>query len=106
MSEVEKRVAADKLTGSGAPNVPWAMGSVCNRAAEPIKKRVFDVAVKMAPKVEDRWRRRSWIDLFRSCDASRAAEALKPYLTDNDEDVAENAKTESERALEQLKQPQ
>ncbi len=103
VSEIEKRAAADKLGALG--NISYKLSSVCYRSENPeaLKKRVFDLAVKQAGKGDDSWRRRSLLDLFRSCDLARATDALKPYLTDKDKDVAEEAKSETARVDEELK---
>lgn len=97
MKELEKRTADPAKAGAkDSLDLTSALGSLCWRGSDedPIKKRAFDVVLKVAPKTEDVWRRRRSLDLFARCDKARAKEALTPYLKDPEKDVVENAKEE------------
>ncbi len=105
IAEIEKRAAnLEKLVGRDGLDVRNALSSLCWRSTTPkdVHKRAFDVAAKVAPKLEDPWRKRSFLWLFRSCDASRAKEALTPFLKDKEKEVAEEAKSEIKRTEEEL----
>jgi hypothetical protein len=105
MTEIEKRAKDPaKLGAKDAPNLSSPLSQLCWRSATPenIKKRAFDVAVKVAPKVEDNWRQRSWMNLLRRCDPARAKAALTPYLKSKDKDTVEEAKRELESLEEEL----
>lgn len=105
VAEVEKRTKdVKKAAGSEGIDLRGPLSGVCwGNASEDLKKRVFAIAVKMAPATEDSWRRRSWLGLFRNCDVKRAKDALTPFLKDKDKDVADEAKEEIQRVEEELK---
>jgi hypothetical protein len=104
LTEIEKRVkAAQPDTKLG--NFQSAVSSVCwgFRTPEALKKRAFDVAVKVAPKISEEWEQRSFIRLFRMCDVKRAKEALTPFLKSSYPDTAKEVKEELARVEEELK---
>lgn len=107
IAEIEKRseVEASVLNDRNNPDFASSLGSLCWRqsTAEPVKQRAFDIAVKVTPKIEDTWRKRTYVGLFRYCDVKRAKDALAPYLKDKDKEIAEHAKDEVTAVEEQLK---
>jgi len=107
IAEVEKRATdPDRFASSDLAGISWSLSSICWRGnvGDDVKKRVFDVAKKVTPKLSDTWRKRSWIDLFRRCDLARDKEALQPFAKDKEKDVADRAKEELKRVDEELKQ--
>ncbi len=106
VAEIEKRTAdAAAAAAEGAPDYSDPLSSICWRdsTSEELKKRAFDIANKVAPKVNDAWRRRSYLYAFRNCDVKRAKTALAPYLKDKDKDIAKTATDETKRVEEELK---
>ncbi len=106
VAEAEKRAAdPKKLLGNDGLDLRSPLSSICWRgtATDDLKKRVFDIAVKVTPLVDDAWRKRSWLDLFRNCDPKRAKDVLPTYVKDKDKDVAKEAKEELKRAEEEAK---
>jgi hypothetical protein len=106
VAEIEKRTAdAASAAADGAPDYSDPLSSICWRDStpEPLKKRAFDVASKVAPKVNDEWKRRSYLYVFRNCDEQRAKAALAPFLKDKDKDVVRVATDETKRVEEELK---
>ncbi|NUO48299.1 MAG: hypothetical protein HOV80_05515 [Polyangiaceae bacterium] len=53
--------------------------------------------------MNDSWRRRSYVYLFRNCDEKRAKTALAQFTKDKDKDVAKTANDETKRVEEALK---
>ena len=105
VAEIEKRAKDPaKLATRDAPSLSSPLMSICWRSqmGDDLKKRAFDVAVKVLPKVEDQWRKSMWLSLLRSCDLTRAKAALTPYTKDKDKEVAEDAKKEIQRVEEEL----
>lgn len=106
MAQIEKRTAdVAAVSDENAPDFSDALSSICWRGtnSDDLKKRAFDVANKIAPKVTDAWRRRSYVYLLRSCDETRAKAALAPFLNDKDKEIAKLAKEETKRLEEELK---
>ena len=106
VAEVEKRAAdIGSAPASGGPSYQSALSTLCWRDSTPaeLKKRAFEVALKITPKLTDGWQKRWYLGLFRTCDLTRAKAALTPYLKDKDKDVAERAKEELDRVEEELK---
>ena len=89
---------------SEAPSLSSPLMSICWRSqtTDDLKKRAFDVAVKVLPKIEDQWRKGMWLSLLRACDVNRAKAAITPYTKDKDKDFAEEAKKELLRVEEEL----
>jgi hypothetical protein len=105
VAEIEKRAKEPaKLGTRDAPSLSSPLMSICWRSGttDDLKKRAFDVAVKVLPKVEDQWRKGTWLSLLRTCDVSRAKAAITPYTKDKDKDFAEEAKKELSRVEEEL----
>jgi hypothetical protein len=105
LAEIEKRAKDPaKVVAKDAPRLSSPLTSICWRSqtTDDLKKRAFDVAVKVLPKVEDQWQKNMWLSLLRTCDISRAKAALTPYLKDKNKDVAEEAKQELQRVEEEL----
>lgn len=106
VTEIEKRTADPAAAGAdGAPDYSDPLASICWRDSTPeaLKKRAFDVANKVASKVTDEWKRRSYLYVFRNCDEQRAKAALAPFLKDKDKDVVRVATDETKRVEEDLK---
>lgn len=70
---------------------------------EKIKKRTFDVLLPLHQKSTDSWDKRAALYLFRSCDVTRAKEAISPLLKDKDEDVRKAVQEEITSIDEELK---
>ena len=105
VAEIEKRAKEPaKLGMRDGPSLSSPLMSICWRSqtTDDLKKRAFDVAVKVLPKIEDQWRKSSWLSLLRACDINRAKAALAPYTKDKDKDFAEEAKKEQQRVEEEL----
>ncbi len=104
LAEIEKRVKAAQ-PDTKLQAFQSAVSSVCwgYRTPEELKKRAFDVAVKVAPKITEEWEQRSFIRLFRMCDVKRAKEALTPFLKSSFPDTANEVKEELARVEEELK---
>jgi hypothetical protein len=106
VAEAEKRSKnpKDVATNDGV-DLRSPLTSICWRSSgtDDLKKRVFDIALKVTPLVDDAWRKRSWIGLFRACDLKRAKDAISPYLKDKDKDVVKEAKDELKRTEDELK---
>lgn len=105
VAEIEKRAKEPaKLGMRDGPSLSSPLMSICWRSqtTDDLKKRAFDVAVKVLPKIEDQWRKSSWLSLLRACDINRAKAALAPYTKDKDKDLAEEAKKEQQRVEEEL----
>jgi hypothetical protein len=105
VAEIEKRAKEPaKLGMRDGPSLSSPLMSICWRSqtTDDLKKRAFDVAVKVLPKIEDQWRKSMWLSLLRACDINRAKAALVPYTKDKDKDLAEEAKKEVQRVEEEL----
>ena len=105
IEQIERRAKVPaKLNDDGAPNLRSPLQTMCwdSETDKKVKGRAFDVAAAVTPHLTGSWEKRSWLDLFRICDKSRAKAALTPFTTDADKDVASAATSELQRLEEEL----
>jgi hypothetical protein len=104
LAEIEKRTKAGPVEGL---DVQSALRDICWDYQSPVdlKKRAFDVAARLAPKLpdSDAWTKRSYIRLFRACDIERAKSAIVPFSNSKDKAVATSAKEELNEVEKELK---
>jgi hypothetical protein len=104
LAEIEKRTKGGPVEGL---DVQSALRDVCWDWQSPadLKKRAFDVAARIAPKLpdDDGWTKRSYLRLFRSCDVERAKAALTPFTSSKNKEVATVAKEELKEVEKELK---
>jgi hypothetical protein len=102
LTEIEKRTKSGPVEGL---DVQSALRDVCWDWQSPVdlKKRAFDVAARLLPQLPDSWTKRSYLQLFRSCDVERAKPALTPFTSSKDKDLATAAKEELKDVEKELK---
>jgi hypothetical protein len=104
LAEIEQRTKNGPVEGL---DVQSALRDICWDWNGPaaMKKRAFDVAARLAPKLsdEDAWTKRSYIRLLRSCDVERAKAALTPFANSKNKEIAAVAKEELKDVEKELK---